>query len=84
MQLCHLYSEEPFYPKLQEFIRRLYCNKYKELGWDKKENEKDTDSLLRNSVISMMIKANDKDAKEEAIKRYKEYMISKDTNIFFS
>lgn len=31
----------------------------------------------------MMIKANDKDAKEEAIKRYKEYMISKDTNIFF-
>lgn len=52
--------------------RRLLGRKqYERLGWDDRENDSPNDIGLRSTILSLMIASKDKDAIDEALRRYK-------------
>ncbi|BDQ30814.1 leucyl aminopeptidase [Nitrosopumilus zosterae] len=54
------------------YFRKILFN----LGWEPKKSDKHTDALLRSFVISALGKMNDDEVTEEALKRYKKFLIS--------
>ncbi|MCV0366871.1 MAG: M1 family metallopeptidase [Nitrosopumilus sp.] len=69
-----------FDEKFAEEIRSYAVNYFRKilfnLGWETKKSDKHTDALLRSFVISALGKMNDDEVTEEALKRYKKFLIS--------
>ncbi|MBI2601108.1 M1 family metallopeptidase [Candidatus Daviesbacteria bacterium] len=47
-----LIYKEPFYPVYREFAQYIFSDIAKKLGWEKRKNEKHTDTLLRSLALS--------------------------------
>ncbi|KAG1711335.1 hypothetical protein DVH05_008588 [Phytophthora capsici] len=56
-----LYSADPFYPKLQAYIRQLFASIMKRLTWEAAEGESSTVAPFRRDVISMLALGDDPD-----------------------
>lgn len=56
--------------KLHQFIASLARNQYNALGWDKKEGEPETDTLLRSTIIPIMLSSEEPDVITEAVRRF--------------
>ncbi len=63
--------------KIDKFIRELFSEIYKKVGWDKKEGESHTDFLLRMNVLSTLGFSNHKGVLYEAKKRFDEHLKNK-------
>lgn len=46
--------------KLRQLSGQLARNKYKELGWEQKANEPESDTKMRNTIIGLMLYSEDK------------------------
>jgi len=68
-----VFRSEPFYPKVQAFLKKLYSRQIQVLGWDTKEGEEARTGTLRSTVISMLGVARDPDALKEAFDRFMAY-----------
>lgn len=58
-------------PKLRELAAMLATEQYKRLGWTMRDNEDETDTKLRATIISMMLYSEDEDVIKTAIDLYK-------------
>ncbi len=56
--------------KLHELVKLITSSQYERLGWDKKDNEPENDTKLRDIIIGLTIYAEDKDAILQAKKIY--------------
>lgn len=79
-QLCFLYEEQDFYPKYLQYLNKLYRPHFARLGWDAKEGEKENVESARADVIALLIKSEDKEVVEEAIRRTKAYIQDPEAN----
>ena len=53
-QLDSLFALEPFYEDFKKYGRRVYSPIANKMGWEKKKDEKHTDTLLREIVLNML------------------------------
>lgn len=53
--LLKLYSDQKFYQKFQNYVYELYKPLYDKLGWIKKGNEDENDTILRSTVLTYII-----------------------------
>ena len=79
-QLQSLFSNAKFSDKLNKFIRRIFQETYRRLGWDEKPNEEHTTKLLRAIAISMMGFSEDPEVLNEAKRRFSQYLKDKKLN----
>lgn len=63
-------SKESFWDEIIDYNREFFGMLIQRLGWDPKEGEKHTDTLLRNLVISSLGKLGDEQIIEEAKRRF--------------
>ncbi|KAG6959549.1 hypothetical protein JG687_00008742 [Phytophthora cactorum] len=72
----NLFRDEPFYPEFQRYIRTLFAQVMKRLGWDADASKQaDADEgEFRKTVIYRLGLANDQDIIKEAKKRFHEYI----------
>lgn len=70
--LCSLYENEIFYPKLQEYIINLFSYMFNKIDWN--NNDTSCNALLKSIVFKMMVKGGYKQAIELALKYYHDYM----------
>ena len=63
-------TKEKYTKMLDIFTIELFSPIYKKIGWDKKENEKHTDTLLRSLVTSKLGQSGEKKVLEEARKYF--------------
>ena len=54
VQLDSLLALEPFYEDFRSYGKELYGPIARKMGWEKKKDEKHTDSLLRGMVLNML------------------------------
>lgn len=78
--MCFLYEEQDFYPKYLQYLNKLYRPHFARLGWDAKEGEKENVESARADVIALLIKSEDKEVVEEAIRRTKAYIQDPEAN----
>jgi len=84
--LASLYRSEPFYPKLQSFLRHVYAKQMARLGWGDEEDRKGEKTDIREgsfraTVIGVLgIRANDVTVKKEALRRFKAYVDDPESN----
>jgi puromycin-sensitive aminopeptidase len=71
--LCSVYRSQPFFPKFQAYITKIYAKQLEVLGWDAKEGESQRTGTLRASIINMMGRAGDATIREEAFRRFCAY-----------
>ncbi|MEK7617194.1 MAG: M1 family metallopeptidase [Patescibacteria group bacterium] len=76
--LDNLIAYESFYPKFQRFGRSVYGVITKRMGWEKKKNEKHTDTLLRSLVLYQLGKYGELGVIREAQERFKKGKIDPD------
>ena len=77
-QIDSLLALEPFYEEFKIYGRELYGSIEKKMGWDKKVNEKHTDSLLRGIVLSMLGSFGDDETIKKAQELFKKGKIDPD------
>ncbi|MBI3305721.1 M1 family metallopeptidase [Candidatus Nomurabacteria bacterium] len=65
-----LIAKENFKNKLDQLIIELFSPVFKQLGWNKKEKESHTDTLLRSLVISRLGRSGHKEIIAEAKKKF--------------
>jgi aminopeptidase N len=70
--LASLYRSEPFYPKLQQYLSKLYSKQASLLGWDASPTESARTGTLRGTVLRMMGVTKDSAILEEAYRRFLE------------
>lgn len=68
--LASVYRSEPFFPKFQAYLLKIYSKQMQILGWDSKEGESQRTGTLRAAVISMVGRAGDNAVREEAYRRF--------------
>lgn len=68
-----LYGQK-FYPKFQAYIRSIFADVVKKIGWHKKAGEGHLDSLLRELVLAQAGRYGDQAVIEEARSRFKKYL----------
>ncbi len=71
-----LLSKESFGEEIKEYNKEYFRRIFERLGWEKRREEKPTDALLRNSVISSLGKLDDDEILEEAQKRFSSFLKS--------
>ncbi|RLN93305.1 hypothetical protein BBJ28_00026586 [Nothophytophthora sp. Chile5] len=72
----NLFHDEPFYPELQRYIRALFAQVMKQLGWDAAAKSTETaadEGEFRKTVIYRLGLANDQDVIKEAKRRFHAY-----------
>ena len=67
-------SEQVFWNTIKEYNKEYFKKLFDRLGWDKKEEEKHTTSLLRSLVIGALGRLGDDAVLEEAKKRFSEFL----------
>ena len=67
-------SEQVFWNTIKEYNKEYFQKLFDRLGWDKKEEEKHTTSLLRSLVIGALGRLGDDAVLEEAKKRFSEFL----------
>jgi len=75
--LSHVYALtfwEDYSEKIKDYAMNYFRKLFVELGWDKKKNEKHTDSLLRSFVILTLGKMGDEQILSEAKIRFKKFL----------
>ena len=65
-QLDSLLAYENFYEQFRKYGQKVYKNIARKLGWEKKEEEKHTDSLLRSTVLYQLGSFGDGDSIKKA------------------
>ncbi|GMF17387.1 unnamed protein product [Phytophthora lilii] len=68
-----LYSADPFYPKLQSYIRKLFSLIMKRLTWQAAEGESSTIAPFRRDVISMLALGDDPEVIAETQRLFQAY-----------
>ena len=79
--LASLYKSEPFFAKFQGFLRTIYANQMKKIGWDKRQTDDEDTGTLRSTIISMMGLAGDTGVLEEALRRFKAFVEDPNTSL---
>lgn len=70
--LASLYRSESFYPKFQEYLRKIFAKQATILGWEASPTESARTGTMRGSVLRMMGMAMDATVLEEASRRFME------------
>jgi puromycin-sensitive aminopeptidase len=73
-KIKQLFSKEKLLKELNKFSIEIFSDIYNKIGWEKKTNEKHTDSMLRSLVISQMGHSGDKNTLEQARKYFTEIL----------
>ena len=68
--LLSLYRSESFFPKFQEFTRKIYARQLERLGWDARPSEPQRSGTLRAAIISVLSTSGDKSVLNEALMRF--------------
>lgn len=70
-----LFKEEPFYPSLQAYIRKLFAHVMEQLTWESSESKLPSpdDGEFRGVVIAQLGRAGDEQVIEEAKRRFRAY-----------
>lgn len=69
-ELGSLFSHLPVKTKFQDMNRKIFSRVLAEVGWDKRDEDSHTDSLLRNMLIGCLGKSNDTAVIDECKKRF--------------
>lgn len=80
-QLDLLFAYESFYEDFRAYGIRLYSSVSDKMGWDKRENEKHTDSLLRSIVLYRLGSFGDKNTIDKASAMFKSSSIHPDLRL---
>ncbi len=75
--MSNVWSGESNYGDLKTFIRNLFRVSFSRLGWDKKANEADLDTLLRSVVLGQLGNNDDPNVVEEAKKKFQNFIQNK-------
>jgi puromycin-sensitive aminopeptidase len=80
VKLEQLIAKSSSVNNLNKFVIRLFSPLAQRLGWNKKENEKHTDTLLRSLALSRAGRAGDKKIIYEAKKKFQLALIGKNVS----
>ena len=78
--LATLYRSETFFPKLQQFLHRIYSKQMRAIGWDERPGDDQLTGTLRSTIIGMMGVAGDEKVCSEALTRFKAYVENPEAN----
>ena len=65
---------ERYNNEINKFLRELFSEIYKKVGWNQKQDDKHTDILLRNNVLATLGFSDHEEILNEANKRFSEYL----------
>lgn len=64
-------NDEDADSNLRTLVGNIALNQYKRLGWDKNDNEDDSDTSLRSTILSLMLYSENLSVISTAIKKFK-------------
>ena len=77
-QISAIVEGSSFYPKFEAFAKELYAPLFEHLGWDPKETDSHTTSMLRAMSLSAVTKYGSKNVVEQALVRFAKYVETKE------
>lgn len=78
-KISQLFSDK-YEKEMDEYIKNLYSEIYKKVGWEEKTKESHTEKLLRSNVIATLGFSNHKEVLDKAKKMFNEYLKGKKIN----
>jgi hypothetical protein len=71
MATRNLIFNERYYPQFEEYCRNILVKIGKQVGWDPKPKESESETLLRGIILSNLVSFKDKDTIEHAVKLFR-------------